>query len=49
MSRFILSAFGDEISPNLNTQMDVLEQNGIRYIEMRGVNGRNIIQGRYTL
>lgn len=44
MSRFILSAFGDEISPNLTTQMDVLEQNDIMYIEMRGVNGRSIVQ-----
>lgn len=44
MSRFIISAFGDEISPNLTTQMDILEQNGIRYIEMRGVNGKNIVQ-----
>ncbi len=44
MSRFILSAFGDEISPNLTTQMDVLEQNGISFIEMRGVNGKNVVQ-----
>jgi sugar phosphate isomerase/epimerase len=44
MSRFILSAFGDEISPNLTVQMDVLEQNDIRFIEVRGVNGRNIVQ-----
>ncbi len=44
MSRFILSAFGDEISPNLTTQMDVLDQNNIRFIEMRGVNGKNIVQ-----
>lgn len=44
MGRFIVSAFGDEISPYLNTQMDVLEQNSIKFIEMRGVNGRNIVQ-----
>jgi sugar phosphate isomerase/epimerase len=47
MSRFVLSAFADEIDPSLQTQMDVLEQHGIRYIEMRGVNGKNLTQ--YTL
>ena len=44
MSRFILSAFADEIDPGLDVQMDVLEQHGISYIEMRGVNGKNITQ-----
>lgn len=44
MSRFILSAFADEIDPELDVQMDVLEQHGISYIEMRGVNGKNITQ-----
>ena len=36
MSRFILSAFADEIDPRLDVQMDVLEQHGISYIETRG-------------
>ncbi len=44
MSRFILSAFADEIDADLKTQMDVLEQHGINYIEMRGVNGKNLTQ-----
>lgn len=44
MSRFILSAFADEIDPRLDVQMDVLEQHGISYIEMRGVGGINITQ-----
>lgn len=44
MSRFILSAFADEIDPSLKTQMDVLDEHGIRYIEMRGVNGKNLTQ-----
>ncbi|HEY8350762.1 MAG TPA: sugar phosphate isomerase/epimerase family protein [Clostridia bacterium] len=44
MSRFILSAFADEIDPGLDVQMDVLEQHGISYIEMRGVGGKNITQ-----
>lgn len=47
MSRFILSAFADEIDPMLTTQMDVLDQHGIKYIEMRGVNGKSLVQ--YTL
>ncbi|HEX3045127.1 MAG TPA: sugar phosphate isomerase/epimerase family protein [Bacillota bacterium] len=42
MTEFILSAFADEIADDLQTQMDVLEQYGIRYIEMRGVNGKNV-------
>ena len=44
MSRFILSAFADEIDSRLDVQMDVLEQHDISYIEMRGVNGKNITQ-----
>jgi sugar phosphate isomerase/epimerase len=42
MSKFILSAFADEIDMNLEVQMNVLEQYGINHIEMRGVNGKNI-------
>lgn len=42
MSRFILSAFADEIDPSLDIQISVLKQHDIRYIEMRGVNGKNI-------
>lgn len=44
MSRFILSAFADEIDTGLKTQMDVLDRHGIKYIEMRGVNGKNIAE-----
>lgn len=47
MSKFMLSAFADEIDANLNTQMDVLDQHGIQYIEMRGVDGKNLVY--YTL
>ena len=39
MARFILSAFADEIDPDLKIQMDVLELHGIKYIELRGVYG----------
>ena len=43
MSKFILSAFADEIDESLSIQMDVLDQHGIKYIEMRGVNGKNAV------
>ncbi len=44
MSKFILSAFADEIDPNLQTQMDELDKYDIKHIEIRGVNGKNITQ-----
>jgi sugar phosphate isomerase/epimerase len=43
MSKFILSAFADEIDKSLETQMDVLHEFGITHIEMRGVNGKNLV------
>lgn len=39
---FILSAFADEIDMSLDVQMEQLEKHGIRFIEMRGVDGKNI-------
>ncbi len=42
MHEFILSAFGDEIDSDITKQMDVLERNGVKYIEVRNVNGVNI-------
>lgn len=42
MSNFILSAFSDEIDQDLSIQMSELKYHGINYIEMRGVNGKNI-------
>ncbi|WP_105616153.1 sugar phosphate isomerase/epimerase family protein [Vallitalea okinawensis] len=42
MAKFTLSAFADEIDENLKVQMNVLEKNNITYIEMRGVNGKNV-------
>jgi sugar phosphate isomerase/epimerase len=44
MGNFILSAFADEIGDDLRLQMDVLEQHGIRHIEMRGVNGKGLVE-----
>ena len=42
MSRFVLSAFADEICGDLSGQMDALERHGIRFVELRGVDGGNI-------
>ena len=42
MSKFIISGFADEINPFLNTQMDVLDGLGIRYIEIRRADDLNI-------
>ncbi len=42
MSRFILSAFADEICSDLDGQMDVLAGHGIHHIELRAADGKNI-------
>jgi len=39
-----LSAFADEISQDPQAQMDTLEANGIRYIELRGALGLNVLK-----
>lgn len=44
MSKMIISAFADEIDPMLDVQMKVLKENDIAYIEVRGVNGKNITE-----
>ena len=37
-----LSGFADEISSNFEEQLKGLKDNGIEYIEVRGVNGKNV-------
>ncbi len=44
MSNFIISAFADEIDMDLKKQMDTLDEHGIKYIEMRGVNGKGLVE-----
>lgn len=41
--RFILTGFADEIAQDLTTQMAVIGKLGMKYIEMRGVDGDNLI------
>lgn len=40
---FTLTGFGDEISPNLGEQLDLLESEGIHYLDLRGVGGTNVL------
>jgi len=39
----LLSGFADEIAPDLTTQLESIKKLGIHYIEMRGVDGNNLI------
>jgi len=38
-----LAAFADEISPDLDEQIRVCRENSVRYFELRGVNGLNVL------
>ncbi len=38
-----ISAFADEISPNLDEQLDVLESEAIHHVELRGVWNKNVL------
>ncbi|HHX64223.1 MAG TPA: sugar phosphate isomerase/epimerase [Chloroflexi bacterium] len=40
---FILSGFADEISDDLNTQIDVLNKLNVSHLELRGVWGKNVL------
>lgn len=42
MNHFTLSAFGDEIDAMLQKQMEELEKNDIKFIELRNINGKNV-------
>lgn len=42
MSKLILSAFADEYADSLKEQCEVLSKFGIKNIELRGVNGKNV-------
>lgn len=44
MAKFLLSAFADEANPQIDKQIEALQRNSIDYIEVRGVNGKNIIK-----
>jgi sugar phosphate isomerase/epimerase len=40
---FTLSAFGDEIADDLETQLEVLGSEGVKHLELRGAWGRNVL------
>ncbi len=42
-ARFTLSAFGDEINDDVDAQLDVLNELGIRYLELRKAWGVNVL------
>ncbi|MBQ8015164.1 MAG: sugar phosphate isomerase/epimerase, partial [Clostridia bacterium] len=42
MAKFLFSAFADEVSPDIIEQIAACKANGIEYIELRNVNGKNI-------
>ena len=39
-----VTAFADEISPDLETQLQVLTSEGIKHLELRGVWGKNVLK-----
>ncbi len=41
---FKLTGFGDEISPDLATQLEVMESVGIKHLELRGIKGKNVLE-----
>ncbi len=42
MAKFVLSAFADEYSKVLDEQIEGLKANGVGYMEIRGVDGKNV-------
>lgn len=43
MPNFILSAFADEAADSLSGQINALRQNGISHLEIRNIDGKNVI------
>jgi len=43
-ANFTLSAFGDEIDDDLETQLDLLAEEGVFGLELRGAWGRNVLE-----
>ncbi len=43
MSKFIISGFADEISDNLSEQLSTMNELGMKYMEMRNVGGKGLV------
>jgi len=41
---FRLTGFGDEISLNLTTQLEVMQSVGIKHLELRGIKEKNVLE-----
>lgn len=39
-----ISGFADEIDPSLDKQIEVIKKLGISHIEMRGVDGKGLVE-----
>lgn len=44
MSEMLITCFADEISHDLDEQMDVLEQEGVKHMELRNLWGKNVLE-----
>lgn len=44
MGDFFISGFSDEISPDLDAQIEVLKKLNMSYMEIRGINGKSIVE-----
>ena len=44
MAEFSLSSFADEASPDLKEQIIISKENGISNIELRGINGKGLVE-----
>lgn len=44
LDSIIISGFSDEIDPSLDKQLEVIKKLGISYIEMRGVDGKGLVE-----
>lgn len=42
-SRFVVSGFGDEISDDLETQLEVMANLGLSHLDLRSLNGTNVL------
>lgn len=43
-SNIIISGFSDEIDPSLNKQLEIVKKLGISHIEIRGVDGKGLVE-----
>ena len=44
MPDFLLSAFSDESAPDLEGQIDALHRCGLKYMELRNIDGNSPVQ-----